>query len=55
MKLEPNRVYEMDCLDGFARIEEPISVIVTSPPYNIGKPYNSYKDKMAPDKYLHFI
>ena len=52
MNLEPNRVYEMNCLEGFDEIGEPISVIVTSPPYNIGKPYNGYKDKMDPGKYL---
>ncbi len=32
-----------------------IDVIVTSPPYNIGLPYNSYKDVMADADYLDWM
>ncbi|UYH52131.1 site-specific DNA-methyltransferase [Candidatus Kirkpatrickella diaphorinae] len=32
-----------------------IDVIVTSPPYNIGLPYNSYKDAMADADYLDWM
>ena len=32
-----------------------IDVIVTSPPYNIGKKYSNYHDRMAEDEYLKWL
>lgn len=32
-----------------------IDVIVTSPPYNIGKKYNEYYDRMKEDGYLKWL
>lgn len=29
-----------------------VDVVVTSPPYNLGKEYNSYADKLSPENYL---
>lgn len=34
--------------------EESIDLIVTSPPYNLGVPYNSFKDNISYDEYLVF-
>jgi site-specific DNA-methyltransferase (adenine-specific) len=34
---------------------ERIDVVVTSPPYNIGKRYNSYKDMLPREEYLDWI
>lgn len=34
-----------DCRELFKKIpDESIRLVVTSPPYNIGKPYGNYKD-----------
>jgi site-specific DNA-methyltransferase (adenine-specific) len=36
-----NKIYPMDCLEGMKLIKDnSVDVIVTSPPYNIGKKYN---------------
>lgn len=54
--LEHNRIYHMDCLDGLLKLHDAsIDVIVTSPPYNIGKPYRSYNDARPRDEYLHWM
>lgn len=55
-KLERNKIYTMDCLEGMKLMEKnSVDVIVTSPPYNIGKPYNSYNDKQPREKYLDWM
>lgn len=37
-----------DCRDLFKKIpDSSVRLVVTSPPYNIGKPYGKYKDKIA--------
>ena len=37
-KIELNKIYNMDCLEGMKRIpDKSIDLIVTDPPYNIGK------------------
>jgi site-specific DNA-methyltransferase (adenine-specific) len=53
----PIRLYQVDCLDGMARLLAPqsVSVVVTSPPYNIGIPYRSYDDRRPRDEYLAWI
>nr|WP_284738454.1 site-specific DNA-methyltransferase [Methanoculleus sp. CWC-02] len=46
----------MDCIAGMQRLPAGIvDVIVTSPPYNIGKDYNSYDDKKPREDYLDWI
>ena len=45
--------YQADCLDVFRALpEHSISVIVTSPPYNLGIQYNQYRDTLPRDAYL---
>jgi adenine-specific DNA-methyltransferase len=40
-----NKIYNIDCLDGFKQLDdESIQLIITSPPYNIGKPYEKKLD-----------
>ena len=54
--LERNKIYQMNCLEGFPQLDEAsIDVIVTSPPYNIGKPYRSYNDVRPRDEYLDWM
>ena len=54
--LEPNKIYTTDCLDGMKTLDErSIDVIVTSPPYNIGKKYKRYHDEKPRDEYLDWM
>jgi site-specific DNA-methyltransferase (adenine-specific) len=42
-----------DCIEGMTKMDAgSIDVVVTSPPYNIGKAYSSYEDNKAPQEYL---
>ena len=42
-----------DCLDVFGQLpEQSVDVIVTSPPYNIGVRYGTYRDTLTRDEYL---
>jgi site-specific DNA-methyltransferase (adenine-specific) len=51
-----NKIYAMDCLEGMKLIkDDSIDVIVTSPPYNIGKKYNGYNDERPRDEYLDWM
>jgi site-specific DNA-methyltransferase (adenine-specific) len=64
--LEPYRVvrygnatatfYLQDCIAGLGSIgEKSVDVVVTSPPYNIGVSYNSYRDRLPREKYLSWM
>jgi site-specific DNA-methyltransferase (adenine-specific) len=54
--LELNKIYATDCLDGMRTIDEKsIDVVVTSPPYNIGKRYKAYHDEKPRDEYLDWM
>jgi site-specific DNA-methyltransferase (adenine-specific) len=51
-----NDIYDMDCLEGMKLIREnSIDIIVTSPPYNIGKKYNGYNDERPLNEYLDWM
>jgi site-specific DNA-methyltransferase (adenine-specific) len=54
--LEKNKIYCLDCLKGFSQLPAGcVDLIVTSPPYNIGKPYQSYNDARPMDEYLEWM
>jgi site-specific DNA-methyltransferase (adenine-specific) len=54
--MEKNRIYETDCLDGMEAMEAgSVDVIVTSPPYNIGKGYTTYDDTITRSDYLDWM
>ncbi len=45
-----------DCRELLKQIpDSSVNLVVTSPPYNIGKPYGKYKDKIALDKWEELI
>ena len=45
-----------DCRELIKKIpDESVSLVVTSPPYNIGKPYGKYKDKLPLEKWEELI
>jgi len=48
------KVYCGDCVAGMEQLITPASVdvVVTSPPYNLGKDYTSYNDNKSPEEYL---
>jgi len=52
-----NKIYVMDCLEGMRTFLEDgeVDVVVTSPPYNIGKEYNVHNDNMPRDDYLEWL
>jgi len=46
----------MDCVEGLARLNaETVSVVVTSPPYNIGIPYHGYDDRRDDNEFLDWL
>ena len=60
--MELNKIYNMDCLEGFKQLEdECVDLIITSPPYNLGKShhtgsnhfkaYTDYDDNMPEELY----
>ena len=51
-----NTICHRDCLEGMKSLPaSSIDVIVTSPPYNIGKNYNSHNDCMPREEYLRWM
>ena len=53
--LELNKVYNMDCVEGLKKLDDnSIDLIVTSPPYNVGIDYDTWKDNMSWDNYLNW-
>jgi site-specific DNA-methyltransferase (adenine-specific) len=54
--LKINKIYCMDCLQGLPLLDEAsVDVIVSSPPYNIGKQYRSYNDVRPRNEYLGWM
>jgi site-specific DNA-methyltransferase (adenine-specific) len=48
----------MDCIKGIKKMKKQclfVDVIVTSPPYNIGKDYNQYNDQQPRETYLNWM
>lgn len=50
-------LFNTDCIEGMrCRIDDgSVDVVVTSPPYNIGKEYGTYSDNLSTDQYLSFM
>jgi site-specific DNA-methyltransferase (adenine-specific) len=45
--MDLNKIYNIDCIEGMKQIKSNyIDLIITSPPYNLGKEYANYKDDM---------
>lgn len=51
------KIYNVDCLYGMRKLleTETVSVVVTSPPYNIGIKYNGYQDRKDEEDYLSWM
>ncbi|NLA30447.1 MAG: site-specific DNA-methyltransferase, partial [Methanomicrobiales archaeon] len=51
-----NTIHTMDCMEGMQRLPAgSADIIVTSPPYNIGKDYNTYDDQRPREDYLDWM
>jgi DNA modification methylase len=49
------RLEAKNCLDGMLELAaESVDVVVTSPPYNLGVDYGTYKDDLPEDQYLRW-
>ena len=47
------RIFHGDCVPGMRALEKnSVDVVVTSPPYNIGIAYSTYKDKKSSEEFL---
>lgn len=56
MTLKINKIHCMDCIKGLKKINnESVDLIVTSPPYNIGKNYSKYNDTRPREEYLDWM
>jgi site-specific DNA-methyltransferase (adenine-specific) len=54
--LAAGTIHTIDCLEGMRRLAPAsVDVIVTSPPYNIGKNYRSHDDQMPREAYLSWM
>lgn len=56
--LKKNTIYQIDCLKGIKAMQTQsmfVDVIVTSPPYNIGKEYQLYNDVRPREEYLDWM
>ncbi|MBB2165745.1 site-specific DNA-methyltransferase [Gluconacetobacter sp. 1b LMG 1731] len=52
----PHLLVRNDCLRELRRMEaDSVDVVVTSPPYNIGLGYRTYRDRMSEDQYLDWM
>lgn len=53
--IEKNKVHCDDCLNIMPIIpNESVDLIITDPPFNIGKNYNTYKDRMKKEEYFEW-
>ena len=54
-KREEHRIIHGDCIKELKKIEDDsIDLIITDPPFNIGKKYNSYVDRKSKEEYLNW-
>jgi len=53
MKKEEHRIIQGNCIEKLKEIEDAsVDLIITDPPFNIGKKYNSYIDRKSKEEYL---
>ena len=50
-----HKIIEGDCVEQLKKIEtECVDLIITAPPFNIGKKYNTYADRKSKIEYLQW-
>jgi site-specific DNA-methyltransferase (adenine-specific) len=51
-----NNIFLSDCIDFMKKMNgDKVDVIITSPPYNLGKNYSKYKDNKERDEYINWM
>jgi len=51
-----NMIFQADCMEFMGNwCGDKVDVIVTSPPYNLGKHYSKYKDNKRRDEYIYWM
>jgi len=63
LQIEPNNIYNIDCIEGLKLIKQEIDLIVTSPPYNVNlgdnkynkNPYDLYNDNKDHKEYIRWL
>lgn len=54
--LNSYHLLEQDCIEGLKMLDDDsVDIVVTSPPYNIGIAYKSYKDQLSENAYIEWI
>lgn len=54
--LKLNKIYCVDCLEGMKQLpKQSVDLIVTSPPFNVGKDYDKFKDNLSSTEYGRFM
>lgn len=52
-KIELNKIYDEDCIDGLKKINnKTVDIIIADPPYNIGKEFGNNSDKQKMKEYI---
>ena len=53
--LKLNKIHLIDALEGLRKLEDnSAQIIISDPPYNIGKDFGNNKDKMELEEYLRW-
>lgn len=53
--MRANTIQNQDCIRGMKKLSsESVDLVVTSPPYNIGMPYESWDDNLSLSDYISF-
>jgi len=58
VQLKANNIYAMDCIEGIKQMKKQsllVDIIITSPPYNIGKDHSQYNDDKPRESYLDWM
>ena len=58
VQLKVNNIYVIDCIKGIKQMKKQsllVDIIITSPPYNIGKVYSQYSDDKPRKSYLDWM
>ncbi|MFO7881326.1 MAG: site-specific DNA-methyltransferase [Kosmotogaceae bacterium] len=54
--MKKNKIYNMDCADGFDKLKDnSVDIVFTDPPYNVKKDYDNYSDDLSEDKYKDWM
>ena len=53
--MEPNKIYNLNCIEGLSLLDEnSVDLVITSPPYNVQVPYDTWLDNLPVEEYFSF-